>query len=195
ALEELGARMAGIETPRHALQHVVRPDREAGARELSQDRHELSAPTVVEHRLAKTRQLSRIHHVVAGGDEHLPGAEVHVQRRRRRRSLPHAVDRNVAADVRLVGRLVLREADIAVDAENLRLCEWMVREERIDALPDLGKEGLHRRQPSVLVLPAVRLEPLAALIAGERTKEAAVAVDERGESSRYHTRGLLHGAA
>src|SRR5213078_803441 len=195
ALEEIGARMVRIETPRHPLQHVVRADPEAGPRELPQDRHERSALTIVDDRLAKARELSGIHHVVAGGDEHLRGAEVYVQRRRGGGPPTRAVDRDVAADVRLVGRLVPGEADVAVDAEDLRLSERMVREKRVDALPDLGEERLHGRQPAVLVLPAVRLEPLAPLIAGEGTEEPSVAVGKAFESSRCWARRLGHVAA
>ena len=95
--------MVRIEPPRHPLQHVVRPDGEAGAHEFSQNRHQRLAPTLVDDRLAIARQLPGIHHVLAGRDEDLLGAQVHVQRRGRGGPRRGAVDRDVAADVRLVG--------------------------------------------------------------------------------------------
>ena len=82
-----------------------------------------------------------------------------------------------------------------MDAEDLGLAERMAWEEAVDAFPDLGQERLHRREPTLFVLPAMRLEPFATLNAGEGAEEPPVAVGEALESGRCGARGPRHVAA
>ncbi len=150
--------------------------------ELPQQRRELSTPPLIDDRLTKARQLGAVHHVLTGSDEELLRTDVHVQRRRSRRPLSTAFDGEVAADVRLVRRLVLGEAHVAVDAEHLGRGKILVPEARLDLLAKLGEERLHRLEPALLVLPAVRGEPVAPLVARERPEEPPVAIGEAFES-------------
>ena len=58
----------------------------------------------------ESAELRPVHHVVAGGDESLAATEMHVERCDRTWAAAAAVDADEAADVRLIRRLVLREA-------------------------------------------------------------------------------------
>src|SRR6185369_5376057 len=99
------ARMLGIEAARHTLQRLVRADLVPGADERSEIRGERVTARVDERR-AEAPQLVPVHHVLPRRGEHLVGADVKVERRGGGRTLASAAERNVAADVRLVRRLI-----------------------------------------------------------------------------------------
>src|SRR5581483_8897066 len=192
SLEQLGARMRRVEAARDLLERVVRSDGEPGPPELLQDRREPASVRIVEHRGAEACQLSRVHHVLPGGDERLAHGEVQVERRGRRRTAAAAVDRDVTADVRLVRRLVLREPDVAMDAEHLRGRERMPLVDRVETIADLREARLHRREPAVLVFAAVLLEPVATLVLGEGAEETPCAIREAREALGLLGGGVPH---
>src|SRR3954465_12890642 len=78
-----------------------------------------------------------------------------------------------ATGVGLVGRLVLREADVAVDAKHrsLRIATNLRREAR-EPYVELLDEVAHRRAHLLLVVCAVRVKPLFVVVSRELLEEA-----------------------
>src|SRR4029079_15387058 len=89
------------------------------------DRRELASALFVEERAAQLLELGAFDVVLAGAREAaFVDREVNVERARCVHHAARAVlDRDAARDARLVRRLVLREANVAVDAQNARLAQ------------------------------------------------------------------------
>jgi hypothetical protein len=189
SLQELGARVVGLEPTRHLLERLHRVEREALLHEAEDDLLDLFSALVVGHGRAVPSERLGAHAVHARRRERLfPDLHVeggaHVERDLR------VTERDEPSRVRLVGRLVGREAHVAVDAEDLRVTELEVRIEIVDGLTRLGEERPERLGPPLVVLGLVRGEPLAVLVLRERGEERALPVGEPFESIGRHRRSV-----
>ena len=97
--------------------------------------------------------------------------------------------------VRLVGGLVLREARVAVDAEDGALGVTGERDAAVGEAPaEVGDEHPHRVAEFVVVGLLPGLEPLAVVVALEALEEAEAVLGEAGERGEVGGRGGDHEA-
>ena len=120
------------------------------------------------HRLPIARQPTGVRHMSTGGRKKLMGVEVDVE------------PAGGGADVGLVGRLVGREADVAIDAEDPARAEMRLQ---------LGQQLQHRSFDLVLVLFAMGLEVPFRVVQLETLEEADEVALPALESHRRHGKG------
>src|SRR5689334_6134222 len=128
------------EPARHAREHRLVVETAVA---LQATRDSLESPRIVGDRVAESVELRPRRHPQPRPDHRRRSAVMEPARR-----------------VRLVGGLVLREANVAIDAEHrpLRVADHLRRELR-KAYIHLADEVAHRLADLALVLGAMRLEP------------------------------------
>src|SRR5262249_14513543 len=179
ALEQVGARVVGRKAGGNALERVPRLDFEALLRQGVEALRQLGAGLVVGDELAVARDLSRWQMPVAGAGVVLD-TEMDVERGRRPLLLA-TLQRDHRRRTGLERALVLREAGVAVDAEEFGRLELEAFVLLLDRTIEVGDQVLHRPLGEGLVLALVRLEPDAILLLRQQPEEAYLASVESGE--------------
>src|SRR5690242_21108056 len=162
------------EPARHAREHRLVVETAVA---LQATRDSLESPRIVGDRVAESVELRPRRHPQPRPDHRLAGLEMEIEPGAARVGLtPDPRRRSAVMEparrVRLVGGLVLREANVAIDAEHrpLRVADHLRRELR-KAYIHLADEVAHRLADLALVLGAMRLEPRLVVVLREAAEE------------------------
>ena len=155
--QQLDARVVLRVAARRGLERIPDVHLEPGRLHLADDPHQARAGPRLVDRGAVALQLIRGQVVVAGADEQPRGRDLHVVVRAAL-ALPHRAERG------LVRRLVLREAHVAVGAEDVERSPLLV-----EGHEELAHRAPHRRLELVAVggPVAARVVPLETLVERE----------------------------
>src|SRR5689334_4057294 len=163
-------------SPRHALQHRVLLQTTEALRYAARD--VMKRRGLLGDRVADSVQLWTRRHPDPGA-EHRAAARLEMEVESRAPLVPVAADPSAratmmepAGGVRLVRRLVLREPRVAIDSEHRSLrVAANLRSEAAKAHEHVLDELTHRVAHFLLVLTAVRLEPLLVVMRRQTSKE------------------------